>query len=61
MTIALIEHRASGLLFEFRRKRTTLLGHQDPLYGEHSRAKWVSGAGRSLLSFFLMILHDFLL
>ncbi|MEV8164154.1 recombinase family protein, partial [Nocardiopsis alba] len=30
------------------RKGTTLLGHQTPLYGEHSRPKWVSGISRPL-------------
>jgi len=35
--VALIEHEACGLAFEFSGKRTTLFGHQTPLSGEHSR------------------------
>ncbi|WP_224787174.1 hypothetical protein, partial [Pseudomonas fluorescens] len=31
------EHEACGLAFEFSGKGTTLLGHQTPLSGEHSR------------------------
>ncbi len=46
MAVALIEH--SGLLFELGRKRTTLLCHQTPLRGKHSRPKWVSGTSRPL-------------
>ncbi|WP_219860461.1 hypothetical protein, partial [Pseudomonas oryzihabitans] len=41
-------HQAGGLSFELGRKGTTLLGHQTPLYGEHSRPKWVSGISRPL-------------
>ena len=37
MAIALIEHEACGLAFEFSEKGTTLFGHQAPLSGEHSR------------------------
>ncbi len=48
MAVALIEHQAGGLSFELGRKGTTLLGHQTPLYGEHSRPKWVSGISRPL-------------
>lgn len=48
MAVALIEHQAGGLSFELGRKRTTLLGRQAPLYGEHSRPKWVSGISRPL-------------
>ncbi|MBN3851376.1 hypothetical protein G3N58_31845, partial [Paraburkholderia sp. Ac-20342] len=31
------EHQTGGLLFELGGKRTTLLRHQTPLHGEHSR------------------------
>lgn len=48
MAVALIEHQAGGLSFELGRKGATLLGHQTPLYGEHSRPKWVSGISRPL-------------
>lgn len=48
MAVALIEHQAGGLSFELGRKGTTLLGHQTPLYGEHSRPKLVSGISRPL-------------
>src|SRR5690606_14242849 len=30
------------------RKGSTLFAHQTPLYGEHSRPKWVSGISRPL-------------
>ncbi len=48
MAVALVEYQAGGLSFELGRKGTTLLGHQTPLYGEHSRPKWVSGISRPL-------------
>ncbi|PRG59025.1 H-NS histone [Burkholderia multivorans] len=37
MAIALVEHQTGGLLFELRGKRTSLLAHQTPLHGDHSR------------------------
>lgn len=37
MAIALVEHQAGSFALEFWDKCTTLLGHQTPLYGEHSR------------------------
>ncbi|WP_290441265.1 group II intron maturase-specific domain-containing protein, partial [Burkholderia cenocepacia] len=33
----LVEHQTGGLLFELRGKRTSLLAHQTPLHGDHSR------------------------
>lgn len=47
MAVALSENQVGGFLFESGRKRTTLLGHQTPLYGEHSRPKWVYGISMS--------------
>jgi hypothetical protein len=37
MAVALVEHQARRLALELRGKGTTLLGHQTPLCGEHSR------------------------
>lgn len=37
MAISLIQYQACHLLFELRGKRTSLLAHQTPLHGEHSR------------------------
>jgi hypothetical protein len=37
MVLALIEYQAGSFAFELGREGATLLGHQIPLYGEHSR------------------------
>ena len=43
MAISLIQYQACRLLFELRGKRTSLLAHQTPLHGEHSRLNWCLG------------------
>jgi hypothetical protein len=37
MAVALVEHQTRSLTLELCGKGTTLLGHQTPLCGEHSR------------------------
>ncbi|MCC7716733.1 hypothetical protein [Janthinobacterium lividum] len=39
----MIQHQTCCLLFEFRGKRTSLLAHQTPLCGEHSRLNQCPG------------------
>lgn len=48
MAVALIEHKGCGLALKLNGKGTTLLGHQTPLSGEHSR---LNGCSESLDSY----------